>query len=39
MLREFFKRYPDFNIPFKVYTDAYDYNLGRVIMQNNNPVA
>ena len=32
-------RYPDFKLPFDVYTDACDYQLGGVITQNENPVA
>ncbi len=31
--------FPDFNKEFHVYTDASDYQLGAVIMQDNKPLA
>jgi RNase H-like domain found in reverse transcriptase len=31
--------YPNFSIPFDIYTDASGKQLGAVIMQNNRPIA
>jgi hypothetical protein len=37
--RETLLKFPDFSKEFHVYTDASDYQLGAVIMQDDNPLA
>lgn len=39
VLREATLTYPDFTIPFHIYTDASNYQLGSVIMQKGKPLA
>jgi transposase InsO family protein len=39
LAQEAFIRYPDHNKPFHVYTDASDYQMGSVIIQEARPVA
>ena len=39
MARQILLKFPDFSKPFHVYTDASDYQLGSVLVQNNFPIA
>jgi RNase H-like domain found in reverse transcriptase len=37
--QEVLLNYPNFNVPFDIFTDASEKQLGVVIMQNNRPIA
>jgi transposase InsO family protein len=39
LAKEAFLQYPDHNKPFHIYSDASDYQMGSVIMQEGKPVA
>ena len=39
MVEDVLLRYPDHNLPFNIYTDASDFQLGSVILQQDVPVA
>jgi RNase H-like domain found in reverse transcriptase len=39
MVEDVLLRYPDHNLPFRICTDASDYQLGSVILQQDIPVA
>ena len=39
MVEDVLLRYPDHNVPFNIYTDASNYQLGSVIIQQDIPVA
>ena len=38
MTKDVLLSYPDHNLPFNIYTDVSDYQLGAVIFQKNTPV-
>ena len=39
MARDFLLAYPDFDKEFKIHTNARDFQLGAVIIQNGKPIA
>ena len=39
MTKDILLSYPDHNLPFNIYTDKSNYQLGAVIFQKNTPVA
>jgi hypothetical protein len=39
MATEALLHHPDHNLPFAIYMDASNYQLGMVIMQNGHPVS
>eukprot|EP00957_Ditylum_brightwellii_P106664 8137399-Ditylum_brightwellii.AAC.1 len=32
-------QFPDHNLPFEIYIDAFDYQMGTIIMQNGKAIA
>ena len=39
LARDCLNGYPDYNLPFHIYTDASNYQLGAAIIQNGCPIA